>query len=44
MRVPYGPTEIEHVDIYKTKRANAPVMIFIHGVLRWSRMRDNYFR
>ena len=31
MRVPYGPTEIEHVDIYKTKRANAPVMIFIHG-------------
>ena len=31
MRAPYGPTEIEHVDIYKTKRANAPVMIFIHG-------------
>ena len=22
MRVPYGPTEIEHVDIYKTKRAD----------------------
>jgi hypothetical protein len=23
MRVPYGPTEIEHVDIYKTKRAKS---------------------
>jgi arylformamidase len=31
MRVAYGPTEAEKVDIYKTKRANAPTMIFIHG-------------
>jgi arylformamidase len=31
MRVAYGPMEIEKVDIYKTKRANAPTMIFIHG-------------
>jgi arylformamidase len=30
-RVAYGPTEIEKVDIYKTKRPNAPVMIFLHG-------------
>ena len=30
-RVAYGPAEIEKVDIYKTKRANAPVMVFIHG-------------
>jgi arylformamidase len=30
-RVAYGPTEIEQLDIYKTKRANAPIMIFIHG-------------
>jgi arylformamidase len=30
-RVAYGPTEIEKLDIYKTKRVNAPVMIFIHG-------------
>jgi arylformamidase len=30
-RVAYGPTEIEKVDIYRTKRANAPIMIFIHG-------------
>jgi arylformamidase len=30
-REAYGPTEIEKVDIYKTKRANGPIMIFIHG-------------
>ena len=30
-RVAYGPTEIEQLDIYKTRRANAPIMIFIHG-------------
>jgi arylformamidase len=27
----YGPTEIEHLDLYRTKAANAPVNIFIHG-------------
>src|SRR3979411_2943921 len=30
-RVAYGPAEIEKVDIYKTKRPNAPTLIFIHG-------------
>ena len=30
-RVAYGPTEIERLDIYKTKRANAPIQVFIHG-------------
>src|SRR5262245_44556945 len=30
-RVPYGPTEIEKADIYRAKRANAPVNVFIHG-------------
>jgi len=30
-RVAYGPTEIEKLDIYKTKRPNAPIAIFIHG-------------
>jgi arylformamidase len=30
-RVAYGPTEIEKLDIYRTKRANAPVLVFIHG-------------
>ena len=29
--VAYGPTEIEKLDIYKTGRPNAPMMIFIHG-------------
>src|SRR5215813_2789451 len=30
-RVAYGPTEIEKLDIYRTKRAHAPVNIFVHG-------------
>ncbi len=30
-RVAYGPADIEKVDIYRTRRPNAPVMIFIHG-------------
>jgi arylformamidase len=30
-RVVYGPAEIEKVDIYRTTRPNAPVMIHIHG-------------
>ena len=30
-RVAYGPAEIEKVDIYKTRRPNAPVLVYIHG-------------
>ena len=30
-RVSYGPTEVEKLDIYRTKRANAPIFVFIHG-------------
>jgi arylformamidase len=30
-RVAYGAAEIEKVDIYKTRRANAPALIYIHG-------------
>src|SRR3954454_2295440 len=30
-RVGYGTAEIEKVDIYKTGRANAPVMTYVHG-------------
>jgi arylformamidase len=30
-RVGYGPTEIERLDIYRTRRAEAPVNIFVHG-------------
>jgi arylformamidase len=30
-REAYGPTEIEKLDIYRTKRTNAPIFLFIHG-------------
>ena len=30
-RVAYGPAEIEKIDIYRTARADAPTLIFIHG-------------
>jgi arylformamidase len=30
-RVAYGPTEIEQLDIYRSKRPNAPVNVFVHG-------------
>jgi arylformamidase len=30
-RFAYGPTAIEALDVYATKRANAPINIFIHG-------------
>jgi arylformamidase len=30
-RVVYGPAEAERLDIYRTKRAAAPVFVFIHG-------------
>jgi len=30
-RESYGPSEIEKLDIFHTARANAPVLIFVHG-------------
>src|ERR1041384_7790686 len=30
-RYAYGPTPIEALDIYTTRRANAPINIFLHG-------------
>ena len=30
-RLAYGPTDIEKLDIYTTKRTNAPINIFLHG-------------
>jgi len=30
-RVAYGPADIEKVDIYRTRRPKAPIMVFIHG-------------
>jgi arylformamidase len=30
-RVAYGPTDIEKLDIFRTKQPNAPIFLFIHG-------------
>jgi arylformamidase len=30
-RFAYGPSEIEGLDVYRTKAANAPIAIFVHG-------------
>ena len=30
-RVAYGPGPMEHLDIFRTTRTNAPVFIFVHG-------------
>ena len=30
-REAYGPTEVEKLDIHRTKRPNAPIFVFIHG-------------
>ena len=31
LRKAYGPTEIEKLDIYRAKKSNAPIFVFIHG-------------
>jgi arylformamidase len=31
MRVAFGPTEIERLDIYRTPRPRAPIHVFVHG-------------
>ncbi len=31
MRVAYGPTTIEKLDIYRAARPNAPIFVYIHG-------------
>jgi arylformamidase len=31
IREAYGPTDVEKLDIYRTKRAKAPIFVFIHG-------------
>lgn len=31
LRKSYGPTEIEKLDIYRSKNENAPIFIFVHG-------------
>lgn len=29
--LPYGPAAAERLDVFRTERANAPVLVFIHG-------------
>src|SRR5262245_39765171 len=31
MRMAYGPTRVEKLDIYKSHRSKAPIFVFIHG-------------
>jgi arylformamidase len=31
LRQAYGPTDVEKLDIYRTKRPKAPIFVFIHG-------------
>jgi arylformamidase len=31
LRLAYGPTPIEGIDVYRTSKPNAPVAIFVHG-------------
>jgi arylformamidase len=31
MRESYGPTAVEKLDVYRTKRTKAPIFVFIHG-------------
>jgi arylformamidase len=31
LRYAYGPTPIESLDVYVTRRINAPINVFIHG-------------
>ena len=31
IRLAYGPTEIEKLDLFKAEQAGAPVMIYVHG-------------
>ena len=31
IRLAYGPTEIEQLDLFKAKQPGAPVMIYVHG-------------
>jgi len=43
-RFTYGPTPIEGLDVYATKRPNAPINVFIHGgAWRGSVAKDNAF-
>src|SRR5262249_56015097 len=31
LRVSYGPGELEKLDIYRARKPNAPIFLFVHG-------------
>src|SRR5215470_5895539 len=41
-RFAYGPSEVEQLDVYMTRRAGAPVSVFIHGGAWRSGLAKNY--
>jgi arylformamidase len=42
LRLPYGGTEIEELDIFQTKRPEAPIVIFLHGGAWRAQVGANY--
>lgn len=42
--VPYGPTEMERLDIFPAPQANAPVVVYFHGGAwtRWDKENNSY--
>ena len=41
-RFTYGPTPIEQLDPYKTKKSNAPITVYIHGGAWRAGLAKNY--
>jgi arylformamidase len=41
-RVAYGPSEIEKLDIFATRKRDAPINVFIHGGAWHSRLAKNF--
>jgi arylformamidase len=31
LRFAYGPTEAEHLDVFRTAQPNAPILVYVHG-------------
>jgi arylformamidase len=42
LRLAYGPTEIEQLDVFQADRANAPIVVFLHGGAWRAQVAANY--
>ena len=42
LRLPYGSTEVEQLDVFQTGRPNAPVVVFLHGGAWRQQVAANY--